>query len=64
MGYIREPEGVDFFVDPKPLTEKEKKEISEIIAYYRATGRKKKIVLSPVHELHSHLPKKERQLIK
>jgi hypothetical protein len=64
MGYIREPEGVDFFVDPKPLTEKEKNEISEIIAYYRTTGRKKKLAVSPVHKLHSHLHKKEHQLVK
>ena len=64
MGYIREPEGIDFFVDPKPLTEKEKNEISKIIAYYRTTGRKKKILISPDHKLHSHLPKKEHQLVK
>jgi hypothetical protein len=31
MGFIREPLDVDFFVDPKPLTEKEKKIISEFI---------------------------------
>ena len=41
MGYIKEPEGVDFFVDSKPLTDKERKEISDIIAYYKLTGRKK-----------------------
>lgn len=64
MGYIREPEGVDFFVDPIPLTEKEKKEISEIIAYYRSTGRKRKIISTPVQKLHSHLPKKEHKLLK
>jgi len=40
MGYIKEPIGVDFFVDPKPLTAADKKRISEIIAYYKATGRK------------------------
>ncbi|MBI1781800.1 MAG: hypothetical protein HYR66_10580 [Sphingobacteriales bacterium] len=40
MGYIKEPTGVDFFVDPKPLTAAERKRISEIIAYYKATGRK------------------------
>ena len=40
MGYIREPVGVDFFVDPKPLTAADRKKISEIIAYYKATGRK------------------------
>jgi hypothetical protein len=43
MGYIKEPEGIDFFVDSKPLTEKDKRDISEIIAHYKATGRKKKL---------------------
>ncbi len=42
MGHIKEPVGVDFTVDPTPLSDKEKKTISEIIAYYKATGRKKK----------------------
>ncbi len=41
MGHIKEPKGVDFTVDPTPLTDEEKKRISEIIAYYKATGRKK-----------------------
>jgi hypothetical protein len=41
MGHIKEPDGVDFTVDPTPLTDKDKKRISEIIAYYRASGRKK-----------------------
>ena len=40
MGHIKEPEGIDFVVDPTPLTEEERKQISEIIAYYKATGRK------------------------
>ncbi len=43
MGYIKEPVGVDFIVDPIPLTETEKKRISEVIAYYKATGRKMRI---------------------
>ena len=41
MGYIKEPYGIDFTVDPKPLTDTDKKMISEVIAYYKATGRKK-----------------------
>ena len=49
MGYIKEPEGVDFYVDSKPLTEKDRKEISEIIAYYKLTGRKKKTTTSSIH---------------
>ena len=40
MGYIKEPAGVDFIVDPTPLTIEDRKKISEIIAYYKATGRK------------------------
>lgn len=39
MGHIKEP--VDFFVENKPVTEEDKKQISEIIAHYKATGKKK-----------------------
>ena len=31
MGHIKEPEGIDFVINGKPLTEKEKKAISEYI---------------------------------
>lgn len=41
MGYIKEPYGIDFTVDAKPLTDTDRKMISEVIAYYKATGRKK-----------------------
>lgn len=40
MGYIKEPAGVDFVVDPTPLTAADRKKISDIIAYYKATGKK------------------------
>lgn len=40
MGYIKEPAGIDFIVDPTPLTTDDRKKISEVIAYYKATGRK------------------------
>ena len=40
LGYIKEPAGVDFVVDSTPLTEADRKKISEIIAYYKATGKK------------------------
>lgn len=40
MGHIKEPLGVDFIVDPTPLTKEDRKRISEIIAYYKATGKK------------------------
>ena len=41
MGYIKESYGIDFVVDPKPLTDEDRKMISGVIAYYRITGRKK-----------------------
>ena len=31
MGFIREPEGIDFVICGKPLTEEEKKALSEFI---------------------------------
>ncbi len=40
MGYIKEPAGINFVVDPTPLTAEERKKISEVIAYYKATGKK------------------------
>ena len=40
MGYIKEPSGIDFVVDPTSLTVADKKKISEIIAYYKTTGKK------------------------
>jgi hypothetical protein len=40
MGYIKEPAGVDFVVDPTPLTAADRKKISAIIAHYKATGKK------------------------
>lgn len=40
MGHIKEPLGVDFVVDSTPLTNEERKRISEVIAYYKATGKK------------------------
>ena len=40
MGHIKEPEGVDFVIESKPLTNKERKEISEL----RRTLKKKKTI--------------------
>jgi hypothetical protein len=40
MGYIKEPAGIDFVVDSTPLTRADRKKISEIIAYYKSTGKK------------------------
>ena len=43
MGYIREPFEIDFIVDSTPPSADDKKMISEIIEYYKATGRKKTV---------------------
>ncbi len=48
MGYIKEPAGIDFVVDPTPLTTEDRKKISEIIAYYKETGRKMPLPKSPL----------------
>ena len=39
MGYIREPKGVDFMVEPHVLTDEDEKIMSKIIADYKATGK-------------------------
>ena len=41
MGFIKEPEGVDFVVQSKPLTEKQEKELSEFIAKRKLEIKKK-----------------------
>ena len=40
MGHIKEPDGIDFFVDSKPLSDQDRKKISEAIAYFKRTGKK------------------------
>jgi hypothetical protein len=40
MGHIKEPNGIDFFVDPTPLTKEDRQQITELIAYYKRTGKK------------------------
>jgi hypothetical protein len=43
MGYIKEPKGVDFVVEPHEVTEKDRKVISKAIAHYKATGKFRKV---------------------
>ena len=58
MGYIKEPAGIDFVVDPTPLTTADKKKISEIIAYYKATGRKMPLKKSTTKTRSKNINKK------
>jgi len=39
MGYIKEPKGVDFVVEPRVVTEEDKRIISEAISHFKATGK-------------------------
>jgi len=41
MGLVREPLDVDFVVEPKPLTQKEKASVSQYIREYKAKQAKK-----------------------
>lgn len=67
MGHIKEPKGVDFIVDPTPLTTEDKKRISAIIAHYKATGKKllfqKSKVKSRGKKKHMPLTKAKKHVI-
>ena len=43
MGHIKEPNGVDFIINGKPLTDKERKAISEFIKAEKAKMAKQKL---------------------
>lgn len=40
MGFIKEPEGIDFIIESKPLTDKQEKELSEYISMRKLEIRK------------------------
>ncbi|MGH2643250.1 MAG: hypothetical protein ACRDE2_04830 [Chitinophagaceae bacterium] len=44
MGFIKEPKGVDFIIQSKPLTDKDRQEISKHIADYKSKHGKKQAV--------------------
>jgi hypothetical protein len=43
MGHIKEPKGVDFTINSRPLSNQEKKEISSYIKDYKQKNSKPKI---------------------
>jgi len=43
MGYIKEPKGVDFVVEPHVVSAEDRRIISDAIAHYKATGKFKKV---------------------
>jgi len=54
MGFIREPKGIDFIIQSEPLTEKEKKEISQFIADYKSKKNKIDLKKSNVKREKQH----------
>ncbi len=60
MDIIREPEGVDFVVEPVKLTKADKELISKAIAHYKTTGEK----LSVPHPKYKTSKKKKELLTK
>jgi hypothetical protein len=44
MGHIKEPKGIDFIIQSKPLTDKDRQEISKFIADYKAKNATKKSI--------------------
>lgn len=44
MGYIKEPKGVDFIIQSKPLTNEERAAISEYIRNYKSKHKAKRSI--------------------
>jgi len=42
MGYIKEPKGVDFVIKSNPLTDKDRNDISNLIADYKKKSKQMK----------------------
>jgi hypothetical protein len=51
MGFIKEPKGIDLIVKSEPLTEQDRKLISNVIANYKLTGKKPSKIRSTKKEL-------------
>jgi hypothetical protein len=43
MGHVKEPEGIDFIIKSKPLTEEDRTAISEYIRNYKAKQKLNKL---------------------
>ena len=53
MGLVKEPLDVDFFVDPRPLTDKEKKMISDFIKADKEKRKKKRASRKSTYAQHT-----------
>lgn len=53
MGMIKEPDGVDFIIQSPPLTDKERKEISEFIRVRKAENKRAKKRATPTKRIQT-----------
>lgn len=53
MGHIKEPKGIDFIIESKPLTDAERKAISEFIRNDKAKHQAKKKTNTGKRKVHA-----------
>jgi hypothetical protein len=63
MGYIKEPEGIDFVVEPSILTEEERLKISKIIAEYKQKGTVSNKSQNPVNHGRVLVPSRRKKTL-
>jgi hypothetical protein len=51
MGYIKEPNGIDFLVSPMPLLDEDRQTISAFISAYKITGKEPVTVLKETKKM-------------
>jgi hypothetical protein len=51
MGYIKEPNGIDFLVSPMPLSDEDRQTISAFICAYKMTGKLPNTVLKETKKM-------------
>ena len=58
MGYIKEPEGVDFIIKSEPLTDEDRNQISQFIQEYKRKHQVKKEKTSTKRKKKNTAPNK------
>ena len=50
MGYIKEPKGIDFIIQSKPLTDEERSDISKFINSYKSKQKPKRNTITTTRQ--------------
>jgi hypothetical protein len=61
MGYIKEPNGIDFLVSPMPLSDEDRQTISALISAYKMTGEVPNTVLKETKKMKIKPDKSEKK---